>query len=185
MSDLLEAVVVDVPEECADAWARVEASGVQDRMKRALLRVAHGEAVRQAAEAEGYASHAETYRAAKRFGLIDSQKQQLVAGCRRVARLTNEELERRLVEAPEDVSTRDLVVANGVAIDKIAKAERWSQEHSEGGSFSEVLQQMWQEFKKSGMKLEMAVSPHPDEDSAAETIDVTEAGTRHGGVFGM
>ncbi len=185
MADLPVASVPAVPEECADAWARVEASGVKDRMKRALFRVAHGEAVRQAAEAEGYASHAETYRAAKRFGLIDSQKQQLVAGCRRVARLTNEELERRLVEAPEDVSTRDLVVANGVAIDKIAKAERWNQEHNDVGSFSEALQQMWQEFKKSGMKLEMVVSPHPDKDPAAKAIDVTEAELHSGDDFGV
>jgi hypothetical protein len=44
---------------------------------------------------------------------------------RTLAHLSNHEIERRLEEAPEDVSIKDLAMVAGIASDKIAKYERW------------------------------------------------------------
>ena len=44
-------VLPDVATENAEAWRQVEASGLGDRMKRALQRVAAGEPFRAAAQA--------------------------------------------------------------------------------------------------------------------------------------
>jgi hypothetical protein len=55
--------------------------------------------------------------------LLETHTVQLVATYRRIADLANAELERRLVESPEEIATRDLTVVSGVAADKIAKLE--------------------------------------------------------------
>lgn len=104
-------------------------------MKRALQRVVTGTPIREAAEAEGYASHADVHRYAKRFGLLEIGTEQLMARQRRVVALGLEELERRLSEDPASVSTRDLVVSNGVGMDKIARRERWDRPGDGAGSF--------------------------------------------------
>jgi hypothetical protein len=92
--------------------------------------VADGTPYRQAAEAAGYADHREVYRWAKRAGLRGVHTERLVASYKELARLSNEELERRLVEEPETISTRDLAILSGIAADKAAKYERWGQ-HAE------------------------------------------------------
>ncbi|HKE10144.1 MAG TPA: hypothetical protein VKE73_01100 [Myxococcota bacterium] len=44
-------------------------------------------------------------------------------GCRRIVDLANHELERRVVEDPDSIATKDLAVAGGIAADKVAKYE--------------------------------------------------------------
>jgi len=62
---------------------------------------------------------------AKRAGLLEVHSERLVAGYKRIAHLSNQEIERRLEEAPQDVSIKDLAVVAGIASDKIARYERW------------------------------------------------------------
>ena len=96
-----------------------------DRMKKALALVAEGMPYRDAAKEAGYRDHREVYRWAKRAGLLAVHSEQLVAVYKRIASLSNAELERRLIEHPEDIATRDLVIVSGVAADKAAKYENW------------------------------------------------------------
>ena len=79
------------------------------RTTRAPYRVALGEPYREAAKAEGYADHADIWRLATRYGLVQAKKERILNGTRRVALPSNEELERRLVEETDDISTRDRV----------------------------------------------------------------------------
>ena len=99
-------------------------------MKGALALVAQGTPYREAAQAQGYADHRDVYRWAKRAGLVEVHSEQLVASFRRISELSSAEIERRLVEEPETISTKDLAVIAGISADKIAKAERWG---SDGG----------------------------------------------------
>jgi hypothetical protein len=48
-----------------------------------------------------------------------------------VANLGAKELRRRLKTDPDSIQTRDLTVLTGVAIDKVAKRERWGDEDDE------------------------------------------------------
>ncbi len=162
---------ITIPDELRDAWARVEASNHVSPMKRALARVASGESYRQAAAAEGYEDHAEVWRLAKRYGLLGAKKAQILAGSRRVALLANEELERRLVEKTDEISDRDLTVMGGVAMDKLAVAERKSGEESSTGSLDALVAKLLE----SGASLEIQVkTPDPlREAQAREEIDVT------------
>ncbi len=159
----------EVAESNAKALARLEASNVGDRMRRALRHIASGMSYREASATEGYASWSDVWRYANRFGLIDLTTGRLIGGCRRVARLSNDELEERLVNDPGEVSTRDLIVANGVALDKLAKKERWGSE-LEGATSLDILERLAERVAKGELELELKVS-RPDE--ADRAIDVT------------
>jgi len=104
---------------------RIAALPTNDRMKSALRLVASGVDYRRAAEAVGYRSPKDLHGWAKRAGLLEVHSDRLIAGYKRIAHLSNQEIERRLEEAPEDVSIKDLAVVAGIAADKIAKYERW------------------------------------------------------------
>ena len=104
---------------------RIAALPTNDRMKSALRLVATGVDYRRAAEAVGYRSPKDLHGWAKRAGLLEVHSDRLVAGYKRIAHLSNQEIERRLEEAPRDVSIKDLAVVAGIAADKIAKYERW------------------------------------------------------------
>ncbi len=121
----------EVAESNAKALAQIGASRLGDRMKRALRHIATGMTYREAAAAEGYATWSDVWGYANKYGLIDLTTGRLIGGCRRIARLSGDELEERLTTHPEEISSRDLVIANGVALDKIAKRERWGQEREE------------------------------------------------------
>lgn len=120
----------DEPSLPPEVAGKIAALSCGDRMKSAVTLVAQGLPYREAAAAQGYADHRETYRWAKRAGLLEVHSTQLVAGFRRVAELSSAEIERRLVEEPEQITTKDLAVIAGISADKIAKAERWG---SDGG----------------------------------------------------
>ena len=57
--------------------------------------------------------------------VIVQERHGLVDGFRRQVSLGNAEIERRLTEAPEAISDRDLVVMTGVAADKLSRYESW------------------------------------------------------------
>ncbi len=69
---------LDVPPEAKEAWGRIEASQARGRKRAALRLVACGWTYRQAANECGYSDHRDLYRDAKRFGLLDVHRQQLV-----------------------------------------------------------------------------------------------------------
>ncbi len=160
-----------LPEDLREAWEAVIAGSHCERMTRALYRVALGESYREAAKAEEYADHKDVWNLAKRYGLVQAKKEQILNGTRRVALLSNEELERRLVEQTDDISTRDLIVAGGVAQDKLAAAERKSGEEPSTGGLAELVTRL----KEAGVSLEITVkTPDPVlEARAREEIDVT------------
>ena len=107
---LPDAPTADLPaiaKEAEEAWTKIEQSSLGDRMKSALRRIACGESIRGSAEAEGYSSHGDVYRYAKRYGIVDVRTRRLIDTHRRVARLSGEELEQRLATKPEEISTHD------------------------------------------------------------------------------
>ncbi len=66
-----------------------------------------------------------------------------------------------LLNSPEEISGRDLVVANGVALEKLAKRERWGKEPDEGKSFVSALDKLAAQIAKSEIRLELKVEPQP------------------------
>ena len=169
---------IAVPEELREAWNRATSAGHPDALLRALYRVALGETYRDASASEGYSDHASVWRAAKRHGLVQANKEKILNGTRRIALLANTELERRLVEETGDVTTRDIVVAGGVAQDKLANAENWSKSDDDT-TYGSSLEQVVQRAIEGGgsFKLEVSGPAQPGERDpgvpAREEIDVT------------
>jgi hypothetical protein len=159
-----------VASENAKAWATIQSSRLGDRMKRALQRIAGGESYRQAAEAEGYATHSDIFRYATKYGLIDIRTKALLEQNRKIARLSGEEIQRRLLEKPEDFNNRDLVVANGVSVDKIMAHER---RDDEGGSgLASEFEKLAAKLAESGASMEIQVAVRPT-DPVQDAVDVT------------
>ena len=101
-----------------------------------------GTPYRDAAREAGLASHQDLHRAAKKPGLLEIHSSQLVGGFRRLVDLTNEELERRLVEHPDEISTKDLAVVGGIATDKVAKFEGWGRDQGSSSVASQVADRL-------------------------------------------
>lgn len=159
-----------LPQEMREPWAAVVAGGHEARIQRALFRVACGATYRQAAESEGYADHAALWRLALKHGIVQANKQQILSGNRRVAYLANQELERRLLaESLKDETMRDIVVAGGVAQDKIAKAEGWERANQDN-DYAGALRDMAREMGPQGGKITLELTVEPREDDA---VDVT------------
>jgi len=83
-----------------DSEKAIVALTCTERMRAALRLVAEGTPYRDAAEQVGYRDHREVYRWAKKAGLVEVHTKRLVDSYRRIAALSNVELERRLIEAP-------------------------------------------------------------------------------------
>jgi hypothetical protein len=172
-----ETPTADLPaiaKEAEEAWTQIEQSNLGDRMKSALRRIACGESIRGAAEAEGYSSHSDVYRYAKQFGIVDVRTRRLIDTHRRVARLSGEELEQRLATEPEKISTHALAVIEGVATDKVLAHEK-NQTH-DGTSYLSALEKVAAQLAESGKTLELRVSigsAAAAATSSHETIDVT------------
>jgi hypothetical protein len=175
-----------VAPENQKSWELIEASRLCDRMKRALRRVAAGWPSREAAEAEGYATHQDLWRYARRYDLVDIRTKRIMDGNRRIAHLANELVEHRLVETPDAISTRDLSIASGIAQDKLAKHERWGQEEVENdlgatiGAFAAKLAHAGGRLQArltspEGATAELEISG-PEQGHESEVIDVTPAG---------
>jgi hypothetical protein len=178
-SDETESRVENLPavaKEAEEAWAKIEQSNLGDRMKRALRRIAGGGSIRGSAEAEGYSSHADVYRYAKQFGIVDVRTRKLIDTHRKVARLSGEELEQRLATHPEEISTHALAVIGGVATDKVLAHEK--SQTDDGASYLSALEKVAAEIAASGKSLELKVSvgptlPAANASGSHEVIDVT------------
>jgi len=164
-----------VAKEAEGAWSQIEQSNLGDRMKSALRRIACGESIRGSAEAEGYSSHADVYRYAKQFGIVDVRTRKLIDTHRHVARLSGEELEQRLATQPDKISTHALAVIGGVATDKVLAHEK--NQTDDGSSYLSALEKMAERFAESGKTLELKVTLSPTARDADDAIDVipTEA----------
>ena len=123
----------------------IDATGLGEKIKAALHLVLDGTPYRDAAREVGLASRQDLHRAAKRLGLLEMHSKQLVAQCQRVADLSGAEVERRLVEHPESIGTKDLSVINGIALDKIAKYESWGRvDHDLAGAAAKAVDRLSQ-----------------------------------------
>ena len=174
---LPETPTTDLPaiaKEAEEAWTQIEKSNLGDRMKSALRRIACGESIRGAAEAEGYSSHSDVYRYAKQFGIVDVRTNRLIDGHRRVARLSGEELERRLTTEPEKISASQMAVIAGISTDKVLAHEK--NQTDDGASYLSALEKVAAQFAERGKTVELRVSLGPTAPGATgshETIDVT------------
>src|SRR5262245_50692578 len=141
-----------------------------ERMRAALRLVAEGTPYREAAEQAGYRDHREVYRWAKKAGLVEVHTKQLVASCKRIVALSNAELERRLIEAPEEISSKDLAVISGISADKAARYEGWGKQgdRDEAGITSPFLDRL-EAAVRAGKTVKLEVSPRPVD---ADAIDV-------------
>ena len=148
-----------------DVEHRIATLPTNERMKAGLRLVAAGVDYRRAAEAVGYQSQKDLHGWAKRAGLLEVHSERLVAGYRRIANLANGEIEKRLEEAPEDVSIKDLAVVAGIASDKIAKYERWgfgeTKESNSADRWGELLGRV---LEQGGATATMTVKIEPAED---------------------
>ena len=159
---LPETPTADLPavaKEAEEAWTQIEQSNLGDRMKSALRRIACGGSIRGSAEAEGYSSHADVYRYAKQFGIVDVRTRRLIDTHRHVARLSGEELEQRLATKPDEISTHALAVIGGVATDKVLAHEK--NQTDDGSSYLSALEKMAERFAESGKTLELKVTLSP------------------------
>jgi len=163
-----------VPPEFAEAWTRVAESSIEDRMRRALLRIVYGSSCREAAREEGYASHQDVARAARRFGLLDASKERLLNGARRVAQLSQDELEERLTAEPEEIGAKDLAIIAGIAIDKVARAEHWDRGASDAGGYISMLDRLAESIRERGIELKIELSPSAP--ARNDLIDVMRRG---------
>ena len=59
-----------------------------------------------------------------------------------------------------------------MALDKLAKRERWGQEPDEGKSYASALDKLAEAIAKSGVKLELRVEPQSAPTSDRDTIDL-------------
>ena len=171
---LPDAPAADLPavaKEAEEAWSQIEQSNLGDRMKSALRRIACGGSIRGSAEAEGYSSHADVYRYAKQFGIVDVRTRRLIDTHRHVARLSGEELEQRLATKPDEISTHALAVIGGVATDKVLAHEK--NRTDDGSSYLSALEKMAERFAESGKTLELKVTLSPAARDADDAIDVT------------
>ena len=172
----------------AKQWEEIQKSALGPRMKRALMRVAAGVGSVEASKCEGYETHSEVYRYAVRFKLIDLKTSKIVEQHRRVAVLANAELEERLLTKPEEIKDRDLIVAAGVATDKVFISEKGSTD--DGRGYMSEFEKAAKRIVDSGAEVAITVAIKPagdDEDSKTvqtvsgesvaphEVIDVTPA----------
>ena len=178
---LPDGATADLPaiaKEAEEAWTKIEQSNLGDRMKSALRRISCGESIRGSAEAEGYSSHSDVYRYAKQFGIVNLKTKAIVDQHRSIAKLATAEVERRLLDDPENAgSTSQLAVVGGISTDKVFAAEKVGKD--DGASYLSALEKVAAQFAKSGKALELKVTVGPVTPSA-DAIDVTAEHTSGG-----
>ena len=160
-----------VASENTVAWSKIEASRLNDRMKRALCRVAGGMSYREASEAEGYASHSDVYRYARQFGLSTFTSPRIVEAHRKNALLAAEELGGRLEDAPESFKAGELNFISGTSTDKVAKYENWDGRRSDAPSYASALEKLAETLAKTGTRLEISVAPRPQREESCGSFD--------------
>jgi len=150
----------------------IDSRGFGEAMRKGLHLIRDGVPFRDAAREVGLASHQDLHRAAKRLGLLEVHTTRLVEGYKRIADLSNQELERRLAESPDEISTKDLAVVSGIAADKISQYENWrTRSHDPRASAGAFMDRL------AALEATLTIKV---EQSAPPTIDVTprKAGVR-------
>lgn len=158
--------------------AQVRESNLGDRMQRILRRVAGGEGVRPACDAEGSTSYSDAYRHARRFKIIDLKTSKLIDGQRGVAGLATELLTARLLETPEKFSGPQLAVVSGIATDKVLISERAAAD--DGSAYMSAFEKTAARIVASGVGVELRVLVSPASPAAPKAdaaIDVTPTRT--------
>lgn len=150
------------------AMRAINESGLGDRMKRALARVAAGEPVQAAATAEDYASANALWRYAKRFSLVDLKTKGLIGVHREISRVAGELIVERLTTDPSSVSTPQLGVLQGISTDKCLASEKAS--IPDGASYLSALDKLGAIVMASGQGLELSLTVQP---TGLGAIDVT------------
>ena len=153
-----------VPPEAEEGWQKLCSSRSGPKMRRAVYRaIALHTPWREAARIEGV-DHMDAWRTARRHGLTSRSKQSLLDGLSRVASLTLEEIESRLLENPGDIDIKQLAVINGIATDKLAR--EW-EKRGAPTAYTSLLDQLADKLKDgSSVKLELSIQ-------GPDTIDVT------------
>ena len=129
-------------ERVREMLERVEADPCGPKLKAALRLVVRGEPYRDAAKQAGLASHQDVYRRARALGLTEPHVEEQKSQYREILGLANAEIRYRLVENPEAMTDRDLIVASGVACDKLARLE--SQPSSAESPLSQLFEMLHQ-----------------------------------------
>lgn len=156
---------IDDPAEAMRAALRALAH--EPHICEALVSVYDGMPVYDAAK-EHDCNRDHLTRLSLRHGLI-TQTGRIVSNHRRLAAMATEELERRLIESPQAMSTLELNVVGGTATDKIAKHEAWGQRQESTNPYASGLAQALEAIKDSGgsITLELRV-----ERAERETVEI-------------
>lgn len=183
-SSKTSAPITDGDSDSKTALDAVEASRLGAAQKTALRLLAEGRSYREAANAAGLRSAADLKRHAQRFGLVEAHNRArtalvaqereaktaaVIAELRQVAGKGTRELLRRLDQDPDSIQTRDLTVLTGVALDKIAKWERW-EDGDQGEGHREQMAELLTRLTAAGNTVTLAVQPP---EPLARAIDVT------------
>jgi hypothetical protein len=152
---------------------RVEADSCGPKLKAALRLVVRGEPYREAAKQAGLASHQDVYRRARALGLAEGHVEELKTQYRRLASLSNMELEHRLTEDPDKISDRDMIVISGVAADKLARLE--SQPSSAESPLSRLFEMLHQGGRLEIVGPQGSAAIERGGERETPTIDITPA----------
>jgi len=162
---------IALPDELA---ARIAAFEVSDETKKALRAVALGVPVSEAAKLSACQDTLALFQAAVGLGIISLESKSLVHGHRRNAVLASQEIGKRLLEKPEDMSAMELNAIGGTATDKVRDFEGWRSVGARGGGereLGDVIAQLGKALE--GKKIGLTVEDAPPD---ANSIDVTPAG---------
>jgi len=169
----LEPAAEDLPAvspEAASALVAIEQSQIGDRMKKALILVARGASIREAATEMDYSSHSDVYRLARKYGLVDLRTKAIVTTHRSVAKLSSEELEQRLLDKSDGITTAQLAVISGISTDKILASEKAATD--DGSAYMSAFEKAAARIAASGAGLELKVTVSPAAMAAGHIIDV-------------
>jgi hypothetical protein len=155
--------------------ARIQALEVSDETKKALKAVALGVPIPEAARFSGCKDTLALFQFAVGLELISLEAKDLIRGQRRNALLASEEIGKRLIEKPEDMSPMELNAIGGTAIDKVRDFEGWRSVGARGaddGGIAAVLEKLDKALE--GKSISLKVEPTPPDRQA---IDVIPRGT--------
>jgi hypothetical protein len=161
---------IALPEELS---AKIEAFEVSAETKKALKAVALGVPVPEAAKLSACQDTLVLFQAAVGLGIISLKSKSIVHGHRRNAVLASQEIGKRLLEKPDDMSAMELNAIGGTATDKVRDFEGWRSvgARGEGRQLSDVIAQLGKAL--DGKRIGLTVEDAPPD---AKAIDVTPTG---------
>lgn len=162
---------IALPDEVA---AKIESLEVGAETKTALRAIALGVPISEAANLSACGDIGVLYRVAVDSNLISLESSDLIQGKRRIVKLADQELEKRLLHDPAKPSMAELNMVSGTSADKIAAFEGWRSTGARGGGegkLADVLDKIEKAFEGKDLTLKIESSP-PERDA----IDVTPTG---------